>query len=75
MDIYALGVIAMEIILREFPNASHEHRLPQIAEASQDAPEWEWLLNGCTSHDPAARLTSAGLCRELEFRQAARTRT
>ncbi len=45
-DVYSVGVVAMEMVLRECPEATHAERQPQIeraAVAHGQASAWEWL--------------------------------
>ena len=63
-DVYALGICAMEMVLREPPASSFEHRKEQIARAIRDPTLGALLaafIERSTRADPAARPTAEEL--------------
>eukprot|EP00035_Acanthoeca_spectabilis_P014722 m.285504 g.285504 ORF g.285504 m.285504 type:complete len:521 (+) comp16205_c0_seq8:105-1667(+) len=64
-NIYALGVTAMAMLLRESPVERHDERLGQMQRAVKLVPEWGWLLERCMTTNYEVRPTIDGLKREL----------
>ena len=55
VDIYALGVVAIELILLEQPSQAWDMRSEQLQRAVTRMPELEPLLRGCMHDSPAQR--------------------
>lgn len=68
-DIYAVGVIAIELLLRESPHHEHEERMKQADRAMTAAPEFAWLIRSCTQPLSANRPSSRGVLMALEWLQ------
>lgn len=65
-DVYAVGVIAMEIILKEDPQGDHGNRMPQLSKAMRAQPRFAWLIQRCTARIPEQRPNCTGLRMALE---------
>jgi serine/threonine protein kinase len=60
-DVYALGIVVVEMVLREAPHGSHDQRQPQILRAMAVCPRLATIIRSSTAAESKER------CSALEF--------
>eukprot|EP00035_Acanthoeca_spectabilis_P018187 m.384434 g.384434 ORF g.384434 m.384434 type:complete len:647 (-) comp16734_c2_seq1:2549-4489(-) len=65
-DVYAAGVMAMEMALRETPAALHSDRMLQVEKVVAHHPECAWVVKRCTAAVSGDRPSCRGIQVALE---------